>query len=328
MPFLLSQKFKSPGKIILSGEHAVVYDNPALGMAVNHFAKTIIDKEEVETTKNLKKIQINLPNFSYSGNFSLLDIKNTAIEIATTKAFSQPVELIEYMLTYLADYFSVDFSRYALKITITTDIPVGSGMGSSAAVIVSFVRVFTELFAVRTDLKELFTLAKNIENIVHKKSSGLDIYLALHGGVVFYDGKLFHKRNNLQVPISLINTGKPVSSTAECVSFAGKYLKMPGILHDFAAVTCEMDDILQKNDYSGIKNVVRENHVLLTNIGVVPEHIQEFIRKIENIGGAAKISGAGAVRGDSAGMVLVFVDDDKIDALQKITAQYNFEMVV
>jgi mevalonate kinase len=61
---------------------------------------------------------------------------------------------------------------------------------------------------------------------------------------------------------------------------------------------------------------MRENHKLLSTIGVVPEKVQSFIATIEEIGGAAKISGAGSVRGSSGG-TLVAIADTRIEALCK-----------
>jgi mevalonate kinase len=53
---------------------------------------------------------------------------------------------------------------------------------------------------------------------------------------------------------------------------------------------------------------MRENHRLLCRIGVVPQKVQQFVADVETAGGAAKICGAGAVRGQNGGVVLVMAD--------------------
>ena len=67
---------------------------------------------------------------------------------------------------------------------------------------------------------------------------------------------------------------------------------------------------------------VRENHKLLVKIGVVPDPIQQFIKDVEKWGGAAKTCGAGAVAGDSAGIVMVIAENPPIELCQR----YGYEL--
>jgi mevalonate kinase len=57
-----------------------------------------------------------------------------------------------------------------------------------------------------------------------------------------------------------------------------------------------------------MQSLIRENHRLLCRIGVVPQKVQQFVSEVEAAGGAAKVCGAGSVRGDSGGAVLVLAD--------------------
>ena len=67
---------------------------------------------------------------------------------------------------------------------------------------------------------------------------------------------------------------------------------------------------------------MRENHRLLTRIGVVPGPVQQFINDVEHGGGAAKICGAGAVAGDKGGVVMVVSDAPPVDLCQR----YGYEL--
>jgi mevalonate kinase len=61
----------------------------------------------------------------------------------------------------------------------------------------------------------------------------------------------------------------------------------------------------QKIDFGSL---VKENEKLLEELGVVSESTKKIIRRIENTGGAAKISGAGG-RKDKSGIVIVYHKD-------------------
>ena len=66
-----------------------------------------------------------------------------------------------------------------------------------------------------------------------------------------------------------------------------------------------MKKTLTIDNTSELMENIKINHRLLCRTGVVPGPVQELVARIEKAGGAAKISGAGSVRGDSAGVLLV-----------------------
>ena len=82
----------------------------------------------------------------------------------------------------------------------------------------------------------------------------------------------------------------------------------------FAATTETIRDALTRADRARLQEAVQTNHVLLRKIGVVPDRVNALIREL-NRHGAAKISGAGSVRGDAAGVVLYLGDRQPDDTL-------------
>jgi len=79
-----------------------------------------------------------------------------------------------------------------------------------------------------------------------------------------------------------------------------------------------------EQDLSVLNELIRENHRLLTHIGVVPSKVQSFITELEQTGAAAKICGSGAVKGDNAGTVMVLSEDEL--SLLPICKRYGYEM--
>jgi mevalonate kinase len=68
---------------------------------------------------------------------------------------------------------------------------------------------------------------------------------------------------------------------------------------------------------------VRCNDALLRRIDVVPERVGRFIDEVSAAGGGAKITGAGSIRGDSGGMVLVFSESAPVE----LCAAYGYELL-
>jgi len=159
----------------------------------------------------------------------------------------------------------------------------------------------------------------------HGHSSGLDLRVAMQGGCLFIQGDQLQTRSLPPFKLYLINTGTPESLTGECVEKAAVFFKESSLAEDFAATTLAMDGALQQGSLVEMNNCIRENQRLLTKIGVVPESVQEFIQVIEQHQGSAKICGAGAIKGDSAGVILALTDDPEL--LSTLCKRYNYEIL-
>ncbi|MFC2304964.1 MAG: GHMP kinase, partial [Cardiobacterium hominis] len=105
-----------------------------------------------------------------------------------------------------------------------------------------------------------------------------------------------------------ILSGIPAVSTGESVAHVRKQHGHDASLwQQFAATTTALQTALTTG--ADPRPALRENHRLLTHIGVVPAPAAALIRDIETAGGAAKISGAGAHRGDGGGIILAYHPD-------------------
>lgn len=305
----------APAKLILSGEHAVVYGQPALAMAVNQYAFTSIKSAATEY------LQFNLVNLQRKITRSLPELTAFKNKIALTKTLTDPSELLQYAFIYFLEHLAIKLTS-GLVIEINSTIPVGCGMGSSAATLVSLLHAMIKFFAVTLPLSAYITLARTVENLQHGVSSGLDIFLATHGGCYLREQDKFTPQPLPQIPLVLVNSGKPQTTTGECVQAAAPFFRHTTLGDTFAEVTQVMQLALKDNNVLAVQQCVRENHRLLQYIGVVPKKVSEFIAQVEALGGAAKISGAGAIAGDNAGVILVVGNVD----LAALTTQFGFTM--
>jgi hydroxymethylglutaryl-CoA synthase len=330
-PTQKSLTVRAPGKLILSGEHAVVYGNSALAMAINRYTETTVSGYAQPPEK--ENILFNLLNFRYHREHSLSALRRFKRGVqekyqqflqgnyGIRDVLKEPFELLQYAVTHLIDKREVKLPQ-GIEIQTDSNIPIGCGMGSSAAAIVSSMIAVAQFSQLEIDLDSCYQLAWDAENMQHGHSSGVDVYLVLHGGCIRFSKE--GRRESRPVPAKrflLVNTGTPAATTGECVA-AASFLKNDALLlAEFAQATDDIDRALQQDDTRLLIDGVRRNHRLLVRLGVTPERVQRFIADVEKTGGAAKICGAGSVRGDAAGMVLVITEID----LTSLVEAYGYQ---
>lgn len=309
-------KIHVPGKLILSGEHAVVYGNPALALAVKPGMTTTL------SPITGRGLLLDLPDLSYRGVLTWPELQQIKEKIQKKyqdficgririeQVMDASFELAVLAFTRFLDAFALSLSE-GLHLRIESSLPLGSGMGSSAATILSTMRAVSKHFNQTVSPEEWLELALEVENRQHGHSSGLDLRIVWQGGCGYgYEGKL-HARALPDFPLYLINTGQPATTTGQCVEKVAPHFKSASLRQDFSDVTQAMDKAIAQHAFGELVQSIRNNHRLLSMLGVVPEKIRQLIAEIELLGGAAKICGAGAVAGDQAGVVWVVIKNDQ-----------------
>jgi hydroxymethylglutaryl-CoA synthase len=319
---------QSPGKIILTGEHAVLYGSPAIAFAVNRYAYTSISPDFSSM------ISFNLLNARYQDSFTLQtlkEIKNRLIakyemflagQAGIRDVFQTPFELTQFAVSNMLDHFNSKILK-GLNIKTNSTIPIGCGMGSSAALILSIVLATSRALKIPLPEEKILKLALEAERLQHGRASLLDLTTSLKGGCLrFHEGQSF-SRALPSMPLLVVNTGMPETTTGDCVAYVREHHEASTIWQRFAEVAQEMDAALQKGDREAMARLMRENHQLLVAIGVVPETVQQFVTALEKEGASAKVCGAGAVSGRKAGVVLVTAESDAL--VKPLCDQYGYE---
>ncbi len=312
---------RAPAKIIISGEHSVLYGGQAIAAALDLRAKTTIRANAISK----KRISIRLEDMKshMSGTLSTLfrvkdRLFNSYKKFLTGKKtirelIAHPTELFQFGLGTLLEVCYLELKE-SLDIRLSSPIPIGCGMGSSAATIVSFIRALTHYFKIAPHSDFLEKIVFEIERLQHGRSSGLDTFVSLHGGAVLYEvGKTpaLVKPASIQflqtIPFWIVNTGKPESTTGECVDYIKKRehgRKESSIWQDFQEVTQHIVRAVEKRDILELMKLFSWNHKLLQTLGVVPEKVHSFVQKAEKLGIHMKTTGAGSIRGQNGGMLL------------------------
>jgi mevalonate kinase len=319
----------APGKLILSGEHAVVYDKPAIAMAIDRSAQSVILSSDVTD-----EISFELQDLSQNQSFTiraLRELKNRLAKnyhlflegkMGIRDVLYKPVELFQFAFITILDGLHLKVAN-GMRIQLHSNIPIGCGMGSSAATVLSVLRGIGHYFRVEFRPEWYNAYSLEAENLQHGHASGVDTYISLHGGCARFQKGEAQKLPLPRMPMHLVHTGVPETTTGECVSRVREKFGDSNIWSEFEAVTNAMEKALATNQLEDIQNCIRENNRLLAGIGVVPGRVQEFISEVEQTGAAAKVCGAGAVAGDKGGIVMVCSEQ----APKKLCDKYGYDIV-
>lgn len=314
---------RAPGKIILSGEHSVVYGAPAIASAIKLYS--YIDYTPIKGSDLIAefvgiKVHSNHPIAKLSPLVSFLDRQfqkfvDGAIQV--DKILNSPVQLVLYVLASqlptksLSAHFNGD-----------SQLPIGAGMGSSASIIAAAVVLVESINKKPLTPVERYQLVKHCERLQHGKGSLIDAATVILGGVV-----QVQEQSVTKLPLRLdehwywLFTGTPQCSTGECVSFvADKHASDTALWQDFSTCTAHLIEQLETGANPG--NIITENQRLLEHIGIVSTRTQEIINLLKGRGASAKVSGAGAYIGDSSGLLLVYAKN--IDP-QQLFAGFNMK---
>ncbi|MEL7300625.1 MAG: GHMP kinase [Pseudomonadota bacterium] len=253
-------------------------------------------------------------------------------DMPVQKILQRPDDLAVYTLTSLLPMIPVPGATSKRRLPVPgqlsskTDMPLGAGMGSSAAVVAATVVLYEHLLGRPQSVEERFEKVRFCERLQHGKGSAIDASAVVYGGLNRVEGDTVQ-------PIHIgpdhslsradgwywVQLGTPLSKTGECVArVRERHGSDTALWREFGEVTTRLEGIIAED--GDPTDVLRQNHGLLQRIGVVPQPAARFATAVEALGGAAKISGAGAVRGEAAGVMLVYLEDE--GAMAKLMEAY------
>ncbi|MFA9435670.1 MAG: mevalonate kinase [Candidatus Bathyarchaeota archaeon] len=277
----------APGKMILFGEHSVVYRGPAVVLAIDRRAKVYAQK------RNDNKVFVDADNLGFSGYFED-DIYHAVRGNAWR---GRNLAALNVSAKKTMEYLGVEGG---VNLRVRSMIPIAVGLGSSAAICVATVGAVEKLHEGGLKKEEISNLAFEGETIIHGRPSGVDNNVSTFGGVMSYEKNEGFKHHKLTEKILfIIGNSKKKRSTKKMVeNVAALKERNPEVMDNFIDA---MGDIgreglgaLMEADLFKIGDLMDLNHGLLSGIGVSTMKLEILCHTARKNGAlGAKLTGAG-----------------------------------
>ncbi len=296
-----------PAKVIIAGEHFVVYGKRALATAIDRRLTVEVSARE----KSGYHVTIeNIPTFGVE--LELAARKGAQQTVRPYKDYGTAANALSYVtgaIEYLEERYGI--GDEGVDVAITSEIPLSAGLGSSAATCVATVAALTKYFGVRSDLDRIRSDAHAVELLVQGAASPIDTAISTHGGYVLVEqgavkqlplpelrllvgcvgsiplGMETAKAGDLSLKTKTLVAG--VRARKEL--FTALFESIFGAADELAA---EAIKAVETGDLVQLGALMNINHGLLDAIGVVPRRLSSLVKIAQSVGAlGAKVTGAG-----------------------------------
>ncbi len=274
----------APGKLLLMGDHAVVYGRPCI--------VTAVDSRMTMTVR-----------ITSDGLF-VLDAPQVL-----SSSYTKPVkELGEGDIPRGAQFIEAAVSIFlntygamdGLCIETSSVFLSTIGFGSSSAAVVCVLYALNHLYGTGMDEKALFDMSYKVVLSVQGVGSGFDVASAIWGGTLFFvgGGSTIEKMPIGILPLIVGYSGVKADTVTMIADVAKKYAentqKMERIFDAIAKLVVDAKEKLLEGDWERVGTLMNFNQDYLRDIGVSTEKLEALIKSSKDAGSwGAKLSGAG-----------------------------------
>jgi mevalonate kinase len=292
----------APGKLMLLGEHAVVYNHPCLVTAVDQRMRAtveVLDSQEFQ----LEAPDVKVTNYKKSlSQLGKGDIPKGA-------------QFVEIAIKNISEKYPL---KLGISVTTTSDFSSQFGFGSSSASTVCTIKAVSEILGLNLSNREIFDLAFKTVLDIQGKGSGFDVAAAVYGGTLYFitGGKVIEPLKISSLPLIVGYSG----IKADTVTLINKVKETFVDNNDrLQEIYSEIEKIVEKaktfviaGDWEHVGSLMNENQKLLKELGVSIDKLDNMISGAIQAGAyGAKLSGAGG--GDC---MIALAPEDKIKLVE------------
>ncbi len=282
MPIATTLTSFGPGKVILLGEHAVVYGQPALAGPVSLGVTA--------QGSRARRCQLQIPRQVRGPGRKLL-----------AEAFDRAASACGYP---------------KVSVGVTSDLPIAVGLGSSAALSVACARILLRASNRAERPEAVIRVAGEMERKFHGQPSGLDHSCSALGTLI-----LFRRSQGSAAPsIRRVRSVRPLRLLVALTGPRGPTWKTvadlrrriaqwpahyAGLIREVGRLAREGARDVERGDLEALGDAMNVNHGLLSALGVSSEPVDQMVHRLRRLGAfGAKLTGAGGEGGAVIGLFL------------------------
>lgn len=273
-----------PGKVILLGEHGVVYGQPALAAPISRGVRA--------WAVPAKKCTVELPASLKAEHAETLE-----------RAFQRAAKMTGHP---------------KVLVTLESDLPVSMGLGSSGALSVAVSRVLLEAKSAQpASVKAVERVAMEMEKEFHGTPSGVDHTTSARGEMVLYRrGAVRVIRSPIPVRVLVAIVGERPPTKKTVGALRERQARWPAryerLFREIGRVAKEGADAVTKGDLDALGDLMNVNQGLLNAVGLSSEGLEAMVNRLRKLGAlGAKLTGAG---GDGGAVLGLFREPEPLVA--------------
>ena len=299
----MKSKASAPGKVILFGEHFVVYGVKAILCAINK--RITVSAEKID--ENKISIKSNIGNLELEAGKSISEINS-------------PLKPFYYLANKM-----IQNQTIGVEISVESEIPLGVGLGSSSACCVAGAAAISRLFT-ETSKEEILKLAIEAEKTIFENTSGADCTVCTYGGLMEYDKKNSFTKIESEPNFHLVIANSNIEHTTETIVAGVKKFKdeneqeFSKLCDDESKLVEDVLQLLKENNTKELGQKVTQNQEYLETIGISNEKLRDMIQIGQKSSFGAKITGAGG-----GGCIFALTDESNLDKTINEFRERNYD---
>ena len=271
----------APGKIILFGEHAVVYNRPAIAVPVLQVkAKTTIVADPLAPPHT---VWIDAPVIGLSANLQDLEPEH-------------PIRFVIQQVMQALDIVELP----SAKIKLTSTIPLAAGLGSSSATAVSLARALSAFLGHPLSDESINRIAFESEKIHHGHPSGIDNTVTTYAKPIFFVKGQPIEWLDVGLPMIFVisDTGQSSQTVSVVADVRRNWTSAPekyeAWFDEIGQCAFQAKQAIKTGQLDEIGRLMTRNHELLQNLDVSSPELDRLVDAALSAGAlGAKLSGGG-----------------------------------